>query len=1339
MSIPPSLDTLHTLSSYLPHPLAERLLLQPEHPLIGESQRFKGVVLFADISGFTPLAEALRHIGPQGAEELTQAINGFFAPLIALSDHWGGTVGKFAGDAMTVLFRGRQAAWRALSAASAMQEKAKELEYLVTRAGEYRLQIKFGLAYGPVLQTICGGPGRAEFVFAGPPLDQAAEAEHHAAAGQVILHTSLQNALGKTACHLLPLGQKFSCLQNLPLSAPACPPPPLPAPKERETAAQALRPFLPPPVYERLLEGQALFVNENRQAHILFVNFSGLDYTHKKAAVHLATYSARLVQIAAHYGGWLVSLDCGDKGSKALLAFGAPLAHEDDGERALLCALDLQALVNEFDFIQTTRIGVNCGNCFTGNIGATSRQEYTVMGDAVNLAARLMQQATPGQTLVSQEVAITQHRRFTWNTLPPLKVKGKLKPVAVLELTGLAERCPICLQEPQYSLPMVGRNAELAQIEGHVRQLIQARQGSAVCVMGEAGLGKSRMIAELIRRALAAGCVGFGGEGVSHASSAPYLAWRAPLAGLLGLDQTQSHAAQIENAHQTLVAIDPALALRLPLLGPVLGLEIIDTPLTQHFTSDLRRQSLFALVSDLVRHIARQTPLLLVIENAHWLDDLSRQLLHYLARQVDELPALLIVTARPPLVGEETSFWPASLGSQASEIHLAPFTPQESAELIRLKLARSDLPDNLLIEIEDRAQGNPFFIDEFINLLQAQHIDLDDSAMRRDLQVPASLQMLIASRIDQLEEDEKMTLRIASVIGRLFRSRWLEAIYPGELRGDLLKNTLDRLSEADLTQLGTPEPELEYLFKHALTQEVAHNMLAFSVRRTLHGRLASYLENTYASELDAWHPILAFHYQQAEQPAKEFLYASLSARQVANQAGTTQALHFYERAIDLHEQHGLGQPDEIFDLYCEHLEQGIIAGQAGNLRQEAARLANLAAALDAPRQVRALIMQSAAETYGTTPDMPAAIQFLEAALALAEKSGDQRGRLEVLRDRGMLCFNTGDYLQARRLLALVVDQASEADWLLASVSVRALGWVAYDEFDLAQTERYWLHGLSLARQHVSLPEETIHLCNLGALYMTQGKYEEALATLHHALDMTRRLGRKVTEASTQNFLADAWQVLGQYERALECGRQACMLGRQVDSHHPIAYGDYQIALALFEMRRQPEKVEELCQQAIEITRAAQDIELLAYPLHLLGRVRHRAGDYPAAETLFNEAIELRSQIGQSPTIAETLGDMGQMYLEWGRAEQARNCAETLWNLLFSQSGASVEEPHILAICAHLLQAAGETQRAEHALAKGRALLQERTAAITSPDMRRSYLENIAMHRKLWDGINNSGG
>ncbi len=1121
---------METLNAYIPMDRRRSIASGQVLP-----DRTVGAALFADISGFTPLTEALlKSYGPKrGAEELTQQLNRIYDDLVLEVHHFGGSVLAFSGDAITCWFDGDDGL-RATACGLAMQQAMGQFVSIKTPAGDvFSFAMKVAVAAGPVRRFQVGEP-QIQYIdtLAGATLERMAMAEHHAKKGEVVVGPEVLSHIGDkvdivtwrddhetrtrfgVVTRLLNPYQEQLEMTLQPVLA-----------NETLTEAQ-MRPWLLPPIYERLRLGKGQFLAELRPAVMLFLYFSGIDYDRDEdAGSKLDVYIRWVQSILARYEAYVFQLTIGDKGSYLYTAFGAPIAHEDDAVRAISAALELQALPAELNFIDQVRIGISQGQVYTGAYGGATRRTYGVLGDEVNLAARLMQASAPGQTLVSEKVRQAAGDAFVWENLPPIKVKGKAAKVNIFSVGGIKVQRAIYLQEPTYALPMVGREAELQQVQEQLDQMLAGR-GQLIGITAEAGMGKSRLVAEIIRLATERQLLGYGGECQSYGTNISYLVWQPIWRSFFGLDPAWDVADQLAKLEHQLKRIDPALIPRLPLLGPVLNLSIPDNDLTRSFDAKLRKTSLESLLVDCVRVRARQTALLFVLEDCHWLDPLSHDLLEVIGHAIIDLPVLLVLAYRPPEL-ERLQAPRVERLAHFTRIQLTDFTPQEAERLIRLKLeqffgSQTEVSPLLLQRITDRAQGNPFYIEELLNYLQVQGLDPHDAKTLQRLDLPSNLHSLILSRIDQLTEQQKNTIKVASVIGRLFEVEWLWGVYPELGNQEDVKADLNVLSHLDLTPQDRPEPELTYIFKHIVTQEVAYESLPFATRAILHNQLGQFIEHVYHNKLDRFINILAFHYGRSENEAKKRQYLRLAGEVAQAEYNNQAAIDYYQRALPLlpiDEQvivlRKLGEVERLVGQWNEaeaHFKQALaLAEQSGD------------------RLVQAWCETAIGQLFWRQGLLTEAMDWLEQAQGRFEQLGDQAGVGEIWHYAGTISAQQGNLEQARTLWQksleirkMLDDKVNIANLLNnLAIAARNLG-----EYEKARTLNE--QALELRYHLGDVRAIAVSLNNLGQLLTDIGEYETAQSQLKVAVDLQRDIGDRFEIANILHNLANVTRDQGDY-------------------------------------------------------------------------------------------------------------------------------------------------------------------------------------------------------------------
>ena len=1164
-----------------------------------------GAALFADISGFTPLTEALeRELGARrGADVLTHHLNLVYDALIGDIERWQGSVITFSGDAITCWFADSpvaDATRRAVTAALALQETMRGLATIQTPAGQtFRLALKVAVATGTVHRYQVGNPyiQRVD-VLAGATLERMAAAEQLAHKSEIVVdaptHARLANDLSVSEWRTDDArAEPFAVIANL--AKPAAPAawPPLPRPL---TDAQT-REWLLPAVQARLEAGQGTFLTELRPAVAMFLRFTGLDYDHDPAAGQtFDTYIQWLQSVVGTYDGALLQITVGDKGSYLNIGFGAPTAHENDAERAARAALELQQPPPELAAIGKVQIGLTYGTLRAGTYGGSHRHIYGIMGDSVNLAARLMQRAERGHILLDSSMVGRMAGVFEVEELPPAKIKGKIEPIELWRLVGLADAGAKAKFSGGYSLPMVGRQSELAQLQ---QRIVRAAQntGGIVGIVGEAGMGKSRLVAESASIARAHNMAIFAGECQSYGTTNGYLVWQTIWRAIFGLSSDSSTTAQIAGLTAYVRDVDPALLPRLPLLSGLLRLPIPDTPLTAGMDAKLRKTSRESLLVECLNACARQSPVVLVLEDCHWLDPLSADLLAAIGRASRGLPVLVLMTYRPPDMEQvqRTRF----VDLPQTIIALDRLPEAAARDLIERKLRQTFddglRPDPHLLErIVARAEGNPFYIEELLNYVR------DHSLTDADL--PTSLHSLILSRIDRLSEAERNTLKVASVIGRIFKAAWLWSVFAGLGAPDRVQSYLDHLTTIDLTLAEAVEPELVYLFKHAITRDVAYESLAYATRALLHEQIARFIENHLAGTSDYDLNMLAYHYGQTNNTLKQREYFRKAAEAAEAAYNNDAALAHYARLLDV------ALPDERgaillrmagiallvgrWDDGQEWAEEAVRLADAGNdpilhahsyhrlgevfrhrrmyddaLRWLERARASWQKAETSDPTVRAGLAKTLMEmgqVYDNNGDYATARVILDESISIARANGDLLNLARALRILGDVGYFQADYARARQNLegSLSIFR-NIGDNVGVANTLGVLGGVAYYQKDMAAATRFLQESLALRRQTGHKQGIAAMLTELGSVAYRQEDMARARTYYEDGLRQFLELGDDFNAAVAQSNLANIYCWEGDYRQGIELHRASLLIFRDLKNGYGIGEELRNLGNALF--------------------------------------------------------------------------------------------------------------------------------------------------------------------------------
>ncbi len=995
--------SLDSLIGYVPPNVRRRLrtgLAELPH-----EERFNGAVLIADISGFTRMTDQVVNRGPEGAETLSELLNAYFGRLIDCVAGRGGDVVSFTGDGLIAVWPQRSGETLAdvLHCATDCALALAETVGDHPAARDVRLNVRLGVSAGPLRALELGGVGRRRFsVLGGEPLEAASRASDHAAAGQVAVDARRWRLLGSRATgeHVSPACVSLTAID------PA---------RQRQSRAEAvladaalLAPFIPPPVMSREGIGQGGWLAELRRVTVVFVNLPRIDHRAEPELVQRAV--VELQREFDRYEATINSFAVDAKGTSVLAATGLPpLSHDDDPVRAVRAAMGVARALSKDGW--EAGIGVSTGRALCGPIGNRVRREYTMMGPVVNIAARLMEQAlaTAGAGVAVLCDAATERatrQRIDWGPRAEFELKGWTEPVAVFAPVRRRTRASAVERDT------VGRTRERDAVARAVA-LAGAGKSQLVIIEGEPGMGKSRLLLEALSDATAAGfrCVGGAGDPIERV--APYHAWRSVFAGLLDADETVDAG---ERAQRALAALPESLRPLAPLLNLILGTELRETEESKRLQGERRMLFMRRLCLDVLSDAASK-PLLIGIDDGHWLDSASWALILELAGR--ELPICILLATRPG-AGLAPEFDELLSEPTTQRISLAPLDSSQSVEIARERLGVDVLPASVVDLVCEKAAGNPLFTEELAYALRDSGlIEIDSGRCRvaagqdlAALELPDTVEGIIGSRIDRLEPQPELVLKVASAVGLTFAPDVIRDVYPLVEDRGLIDKSLDTLVRRDLTVRVPPPPGVAYSFRHPLTREVAYNRMLFSQRRELHQELASWFEKRFAGNLEPMFATLAHHCSRAGDVEKGVHYLELASEQALTNGMSREAANLGLRAAGLLGEPIPRDPDAVQAMIVETM--GSIASRMADSGVEG--IASLAPASDSRkasaigallRVIPALFVSQQVELFvlvglrnflatlehGATPFTPGVVAIY--AMILRAMTGDARQAFQL--------------------------------------------------------------------------------------------------------------------------------------------------------------------------------------------------------------------------------------------------------------------------------------------------------------------------------------------------------
>jgi class 3 adenylate cyclase/tetratricopeptide (TPR) repeat protein len=1038
-----------------------------------------------------------------------------------------------------------------------------------------------------------------------------------------------------------------------PPAAPTSQPVPEPAPAPLS--------YTPPHLAEKILTSRSALEGERKQVTVLFADLKGsmellADRDPEEARQLLDPVLEHMMAAVHRYEGTVNQV----MGDGIMALFGAPIAHEDHAQRACYAALAMQAAVQQYAVqVRRThgvplhiRVGLNSGEVVVRAIGNDLHMDYTAVGQTTHLAARMEQMAMPGSILVTPDVVRLAEGYVAVTPLGPMAIKGLSTPLEVYEVAGAGPvRTRLQAAAARGLTRFVGRVPEFEALRTALEQAGDGR-GQVVALMGEPGVGKSRLVYEFTRSHRTHGWLLLEASSVSYGKATAYLPVIDLLKTYCGIDTHDEPRRRREKVAGKLLTLDEALRTTLPAVLSLLDVPV-DDPTWQALDPPQRRQRTLEALKRILLRESQGQPLLLVFEDLHWIDTETQALLDSLVESLPTARVLLLVNYRP----EYQHAW----GSKTyyTQLRLDPLPAASAEALLQSLLGEDPGLQGLKQGLIERTAGNPLFLEESVRtLVETQGLVGERGAYRlaqptQSLQVPATVQAVLAARIDRLPPEGKRLLQTAAVIGTEVPLPLLEAI--AELPREELHRHLAQLQTAEFLYELRLFPDLEYTFKHALTHEVAYGSLLQERRRALHARLVAAIETRDPERLHEHVERLAHHALRGEVWEKAVTYCRGAGAKALERSAYHEAVAGFEQALE-----GLTHLPECVDTLAQaidlRLDLYMTLLPLGDLRRMGSlmhKAGTLAATLQ-DQQRLAIICIRQVQNAWAMGDAAAALPMAEQATALAEGLGEVALLAAATMSLGFLYHALGHYVRAlgcfRHSMALQARGGHHPHFPYVAIVSRA-----YAVLCLAERGEF-AEATGLAHEAVRLSEQLDNpwasalVCFLlGSLALCQGEVEAAVRPLEQGLELCRRwsIHFRFPHLATTLGLA--------YLRADRVGDALSLLEQATATHGMDVYA--LCLLGLSEASLRLGRLEEATQQAshaLAYAREHGEHGSEAYALKLLGDLAAH-GDPPQAESAeasYRQAITLADELGMRPLVAHCHLGLGALYARVGRPEEA---------------------------------------------------------------------------------------
>jgi class 3 adenylate cyclase/tetratricopeptide (TPR) repeat protein len=1022
--------------------------------------------------------------------------------------------------------------------------------------------------------------------------------------------------------------------------------------------------YTPKHLAEKILTSKAALEGERKQVTVLFADLTGsmellADRDPEEARKLLDPVLERMIEAVHRYEGTVNQV----MGDGIMALFGAPLAHEDHAVRACYAALRMQESVKQYaDEVRPSdgavvkiRVGLNSGEVVVRAIGSDLRMDYTAVGQTTHVAARMEQLAPAGTVRLTGETMRLTEGYVEVRSLGPISVKGLTNPIEVYELTGVGmARTRLQAAALRGLTRFVGRDAEVE----HLRRVLGqagASRGQVVAIVGEAGVGKSRLVYEFTHSHRVQDQLILEALSVSYGKTTSYLPVIDLLKGYFKIGDRDDHREMRDKVLGRVLGLDRALESLLPPLFALLDVPV-DDPAWQSLDPPQRRQRTLDAVKRLLLRESQVQPLLVVFEDLHWIDGATQALLDSLVESVGSARLLLLVSYRPEYEhrwGSKTAY---------SQLRLDSLPAASAAELLAALLG----PDpglapltQMLVKLVKR--GNPFFLEETVRtLVETGALAGQRGAYRltrpvEALQVPATVQTILAARIDRLPPEEKQLLQAASVIGKDVPDALLAAI--AEQPEETLRRGLAHLQEAEFLYETRLFPDLEYTFKHALTHEVAYGRLLAEPRRTLHGRIAEAIERLYSTRLADHVERLAHHAFEGEAWAKAHGYLHQAGTKAFTRCAHQEAAAYFDRALVALSRlpESRERIERTVDLHFDLRNTLQPLGEFGRILECLRETETLARTLGDQRRL------GEASAYLTDyfrlmGDPDRAIEYGHQALAIADAVGEFTLRLRANTYLGQTYHALGEYRRAAGFLTGNIDSLDGERMLQAYgfaqlPSVHSRTCLVWCLAELGEFE----DGVRIGREAIRIAESVDHPFTLatahagiGSLYVRQGNYEAAIPILERGLDLCRVWKLSLWFPPIASALGVGYSLSGRVADAVPLLEQA------VEQSEGMRLGGWHSRVltslsAAYLIAGRASDALQTTRRALDVARRHKERGHEAWSWRLLGEISLRAElGIGEAEEALHRALTLATELEMRPLVAHCHLGFGTLYRRSGR-------------------------------------------------------------------------------------------
>ncbi len=1237
------------MKNLLPHFVEERFKKKQFHG------QFQGYTMFVDLSGFTPLTETLMREGSRGAEELSLILNEIFAPLVSQVYSRDGFIPYFAGDAFTAIFpnKSRKVTPKTvLEAALGVSELFKKRDFIFRG---FKIGVKIGISYGFVEWGIIGRKYKS-YYFRGNAIHTCCRGFKGSKEHDIVAHKDFIDRCGDIHHVIIqPSHDQYFQLKfdHYPEQNPELVKA-MPTPNDRDIAEL----FLPAPVIDFKSEG------EFRTVISVFIAFKGVETP--KA---LDQFTSVVIEQMFEFSGYFKEIDFGDKGGILVGFFGAPVSFENNINRALEFVTAICEILKEVqkNTALKFKVGLTIGTAYTGIVGGEERCQYAAVGNQVNLAARLMTYADWDEVLVDKEMQ--KDTRFKFEHRGDIRYKGIKGNIPTYRLLGRNYE-----NRPDYSGTMVGRQIELEKLLNFANVIFDGNPAGVAYIYGEAGIGKSRLSHELRTRLE-------GKDQLRWMTCQADQILRKPFNPFIYLlknyfeqspnSPTLTQYYNFENRYQKLIEQlyeNPGPETETTLRELLRTKSVLAALIGLHYKHSLweqldekgRYQNTLTAIVHLFLAESLIQPVVIELEDGHWLDANSADLMIELTRQVKKYPVAIFITSRYLDDGSKPQILPPNhlehLGLPYTEVDLNILQPESARQFAEVKLGGkiNDEFYNLLVRTTN---CNPFYLEQVLEYFSESNLlELEEGEWNikdKSVKLSTSINAILTARIDRLSSLVKETVKAAAVIGREFEVPVLsevmehqEMFQTDNVNSKALLN--EQIKTAERGQIWRARNELRYIFKHSLLREAAYSMQLRNRLQQLHKLIGEAIEKIYKDQIEEKYMDLAFHFEQAAVFDKTCEYLRKAADYARSNYQVQQALEFYEKLLLMLGQ----QKDEITHIQT-NIKKGKVLEIIGQWKEAKKAYDN---ALRLAKKSRDIVMigranNSLGHLLMLRGSYVEAKNYLNTAVGLFESVDEKAGIIEVYGDLGNLYFRLGQYEEAKSYFQRSMDISKSMEKI--KIDAQIVANLALTHMNQGNYE----NGIETILSQLLLYEEvsdkqglaTLYT-NLGIVYFEKGDYNSALEVYQKGLHLSEELGNKLLTSIAIGSIGSVYERKGDYEKAMENFVEDLRISEELGDKQGIA-----IALGLIGELLSYEgkfyKAIEHLQKNLMLCEELGYKKGIAKATNTLGDVFYYQKQYERSLEFYDRAIKVTREIGNKLVLGFSLMEKGTVLLAMGNKEK----------------------------------------------------------------------------------------